>query len=276
MLKIDAHQHFWIYNPERDTWINNDMKALRKNFLPEDLKAVLEDNGISGSVVVQSDQSSAENYFQINNALENDFVRGVVGWVNLQAKDIEEQLSYLSKFQRLKGFRHILQDEKDRELMLKKKFMNGISLLSRYNFTYDILILPDQLPYAKKLAQSFPDQKFIINHLAKPDIRNKKIESWKQDILEFAKLENVYCKISGMVTEADLKKWKHHDFRPYMDVVVETFGMDRLLYGSDWPVCLISCSYKKMKSVTDNYFKSFSESEKEKFYGGNAVCVYNL
>lgn len=244
--------------------------------MPEDIEPVLVKNGIDACVVVQSDQSAVENYFQINNCLENDFVLGVVGWVNLQADDVAEQLSYYSNFQKLKGFRHVLQGEKDRSLMLKKKFMHGISLLSKYDFSYDILIFPDQLQYAKKLAEKFPNQKFVIDHIAKPYIKNKKIDGWKQDMEAFKKLENVYCKVSGMVTEADWKTWKQKDFEPYLDVVTETFGMNRLMYGSDWPVCLLSASYKKMKGIVDTYYNSFSQDEKNAFYGGNAMAFYNL
>lgn len=276
MLKVDAHQHFWVYNPERDSWINDDMKVIKRNFLPDDLEPVLVKNGIDCCVVVQSDSSPVENFFQMNNALENEFILGVVGWVDLQAEDIDEQLSYLSNFKKLKGFRHVLQGDADRALMLKKEFMAGISLLSKYDFTYDLLILPDQLKYAKELAEKFPGQKFVIDHLAKPDIKNRKINDWKKDIQAFSKLENVYCKVSGMVTEADWGKWRHEDFEPYLDAVTETFGMHRLMYGSDWPLCLVSCSYEKMKSIVDSYFQKFSESEKEKFYGENAVKFYVL
>ncbi len=239
MLKIDAHQHFWLYNPERDSWITDDMKVIRKDFLPADLETVLAENKIEACIAVQSDQSAIENFFQINNSLENDFILGVVGWINLQAYDIDEQLSYLSNFTRLKGFRHVLQGEKNRALMLTNKFMNGISMLNKYNFTYDILIFPDQLQYAKQLAEKFPHQKFVIDHIAKPYIKDKKIDGWKKDIMAFTKLENVYCKVSGMVTEADWEKWKQEDFTPYLDVVTETFGMKRLMFGSDWPVFLV-------------------------------------
>lgn len=276
MLKIDAHQHFWRYNPERDAWITDEMAVIRRDFLPADLEEVLVKNNIDGCVVVQSDQSAVENYFKLNNGLENEFIRGVVGWVDLQADDIDEQLSYLSNFQKLKGFRHVLQSEKDRALMLRKNFTYGISNLKKYDFTYDVLIYPDQLEYALKLAQKFPNQKFVINHAAKPYIKDQKIDGWKQQMKAFKTLENVYCKVSGLVTEADWKNWKYADFVPYLGVMADTFGMKRLMYGSDWPVCLVSCTYKKMKSIVDNYFKPFSRDEKDAFFGGNAMAFYNL
>ncbi|MFT3903615.1 MAG: amidohydrolase family protein [Niabella sp.] len=276
MLKIDAHQHFWHYDPVRDSWITNDMKKIRRDFLPEDLAPVLSENGMDGCMVVQSDQSPAETMFQMGNALENDFIKGVVGWVDLRAKDIDEQLAFLSNFKKLKGFRHILQGEADRSLMLKKKFMNGIAHLDKYHFTYDILIFPDQIKAAAKLAAAFPYQKFILDHIAKPPIHRGEIEAWAKDIRYLAANENVACKVSGMVTEASWKSWKQSDFQPYLDVIVEAFGMKRLLFGSDWPVCLLSATYKQVKGICNKYFKSFSGAEKDDFYGGNAIRWYGL
>jgi len=273
---IDAHQHFWKFDPVRDSWINDAMKKIRRDFLPEDLRPVLDANGIDGCVVVQSSQSEVENLFQLTNAMKHDFVRGVVGWVDLQAKDIDERLAHWRYYKKLKGFRHVLQDEKDRALMLKKKFLNGISHLEKYGFTYDILIYPDQLKYAYKLAARFPNQKFVIDHIAKPYIKDGRIDGWKQDMQAIAQLPNVFCKISGMVTEADWKQWKPKDFIPYLDVVVEAFGTKRIMYGSDWPVCLVAASYKRMKGIVDQYFKSFSDAEKKAFYGANAIKFYNL
>lgn len=275
-ITIDAHQHFWIYDPVRDSWIDESMKKIQRDFLPPHLKPVLDENQIDGCVVVQSDQTEVENLFQLTNAINHDFVKGVVGWVDLQSKDIEDKLAHYNYYKKLKGFRHILQGEKDRALMLRKKFMNGISLLEKYNFTYDILIFPDQLKYAQQLVAAFPNQKFVIDHIAKPYIKTKQIEGWRADIMAISKLPNVYCKISGMVTEADWKKWKPSDFVPYLDTVVEAFGSKRIMYGSDWPVCLVAASYKKMKAIVDNYFSSFSQKEKEDFYGANAVRFYGL
>lgn len=273
---IDAHQHFWMFDPVRDTWIDGSMKKIQRNFLPQNLQPVLQKNGIDGCVVVQSDQSEKENLFQLSNAMQNDFVKGVVGWVDLQAKDIEPKLSHYSCYQKMKGFRHVLQGEKNRALMLERNFMNGIGLLEKYHFTYDLLIFPDQLQYAKKLVAAFPNQKFVIDHIAKPYIKARTLDGWKQDMQAIAQLPNVSCKISGMVTEADWKKWRSSNFTPYLDVVVEAFGTKRILYGSDWPVCLVAASYSKMKAIVDQYFDSFSNSEKHAFYGGNAIKFYDL
>ncbi len=276
MKVIDAHQHFWKFDPIRDNWINDDMKSIQKDFLPADLEIVLNENGIEGSVVVQSDQSEKENEFQLKNAAEYNFIKGVVGWVDLQAPGIEEKLVYYKQFKKLKGFRHVLQGESQRDLMLQPRFRKGISLLRKYGFTYDILIFPDQLVYAKELVREFPDQLFVLDHIAKPPIKNKKIDEWKKDILALGAHENVYCKISGMVTEADWKNWTSDDFIPYIDVVVNAFGTKRIMFGSDWPVTLVAASYSKMKKIVDDYFSFFSKNEQKNFYGKTAIKFYNL
>ena len=276
MLRIDAHQHFWIFDPVRDSWINDEMKIIQRDFLPNDLQPVLIQNGISGSVVVQSDQSKEENEFQLRNADGNDFIKGVVGWVNLTSEDIDDQLSGLSHHKKLKGFRHVLQAEPDPAFMLQDNFLRGISHLKKYNFTYDILIFPKHLTYAKELVSTFPDQRFVIDHLAKPYIKNQVIDDWKKDLAAIAQLENVSCKISGMVTEADWKLWKKEDFKPYLDVAFEVFGSKRILFGSDWPVCLVAASYEKMMSIVEDYISGFTQQEQTDFWSGNAISFYNL
>lgn len=275
-MRIDAHQHFWKFDPVRDSWITGEMAVIQKDFFPADLQPLLIKNNFDGSVVVQSDQSEKENEFQLKNAEENDFIRGVVGWIDLQAANVEERLAYYNSFKKMKGFRHVLQGEADRALMLKPAFMNGIGNLEKFGFTYDILIYTDQLKYIPGFVAAFPNQKFIIDHLAKPDIKNKKISDWNRDIEKVAKHENVYCKISGMVTEADWKNWKQEDFVPYIDVIIEAFGPNRIIYGSDWPVCLVVTSYERVLGIVEEYFSSFSQSEQELVFGGNAVQFYNL
>lgn len=276
MLKIDSHQHFWIYDEVRDSWITEDMAVLRADFMPAQLLAELQQHHFDGSVVVQSDQSPAENLFQLENAVDNTFVKGVVGWVDLQSEAIEDELAALSAYSKLKGFRHILQGEKDRALMLKPEFLNGIAKLRPFGYTYDILIFPDQLNYAAEFAAKFPDQPFVLDHIAKPDIKNSTIEEWKKDIIALAAHENVYCKVSGMVTEADWKQWKIEDFNPYLDVVFEAFGVERLMYGSDWPVCLIAASYQQVIGLMEQYTSKLTANEQAMFWGGNATKFYNL
>ncbi|MCW3094378.1 MAG: amidohydrolase family protein [Ferruginibacter sp.] len=276
MQRIDAHQHFWKFDPVRDSWINEAMAVIQRDFLPNDLQPILQQNNFDGCVVVQSDQSEKENEFQLSNAAHFDFIKGVVGWVDLQHEAVEDSLAYYSGFSKMKGFRHILQGESDRALMLKPAFMNGISRLQKFDYTYDILIFPDQLKYAAELVAAFPNQKFVIDHIAKPGIKEHVIEDWKKDINVFAGHENVYCKISGMVTEADWKHWKTEDFTPYLDTIVKTFGTSRIMFGSDWPVCMVAASYQQMLGIVTDYFSSFTQSEQENFFGSNAFKFYNL
>jgi L-fuconolactonase len=276
MERIDAHQHFWKFDPVRDNWITEDMSRIRKDFLPGDLEPVLKENGFDGCVVVQSDQSEEENHFQLANAEKFDFIKGVVGWVDLQHDKVEARLEYFSQFRKLKGFRHVLQGEPQRDLMLNENFKRGIGLLSKYQFTYDILIFPDQLKFSEQLVSFFPDQKFVVDHLAKPYIKSGEIAGWKKDIEAIAKHPNVYCKVSGFVTEADWTHWKREDFIPYFESVTEAFGIDRIMFGSDWPVCLVSAEYREVVDIVQEYFSSYSLGEQQKLFGGNAIHFYNL
>lgn len=276
-MRIDAHQHFWKYNEERDTWITDDMAVIQRHFLPEDLKPVIHEANIDGTVIVQSDQSKDENIFQLANSLQHDFVKGVVGWVDLMAEDIEDQLAYYQEFKKMRGFRHVLQGEKQRDFMLQPNFMRGIGKLKRFNYTYDILIYPDQLQYTVDFVKKFPDQPFVLDHIAKPYIKDGKINEWKKEIENLGRFENLYCKVSGMVTEAKWNAWKKEDFKPYLDTVVEAFGTDRLMFGSDWPVCLVAAtSYAEVLELVTDYFQGFSKDERKKIFGGNAIRFYNL
>ena len=275
-MKIDAHQHFWKYDLLRHHWIGDEMAVIRRDFLPEHLAEVLIENKVDGCVAVQADQSVTETEFLLNLALSNDFIKGVVGWVDLRAADLEAQLENYSQHNLLKGFRHILQGEKQRDLCLDSSFQRGIALLAPYGFTYDILIHQDQLPFIPEFAARFPDQRFVIDHIAKPGIREKEIGDWKRGIEKVALHENVSCKISGLVTEADLNTWTNRDFIPYLDVVVHAFGTDRIMYGSDWPICLAAGNYTRVLQLVESYFSSFSTFEQELFFGGNATAFYSL
>jgi len=273
---IDSHQHFWNFDPVRDSWISDEMNAIRRDFSPAELKPLLDENSIAGCVAVQADQSEAENEFLLSFADQHEFIRGVVGWLDLQANDLEEKLSRYTHRTKLKGFRHVLQGEKQRDFMLRSAFRNGIATIGRFNYTYDILIFPDQLAYTTTFVREFPDQRFVVDHLAKPYIKAKKLDEWKRDMKAFAQHENVLCKVSGMVTEADWKNWKKEDFNPYLDAVVELFGTDRLMYGSDWPVCLVAASYREAFSIVKDYFSTFSKAEQAMIFGDNAIRFYNL
>jgi len=274
--RIDAHQHFWNFDRVRDSWINDEMAIIQRDFLPQDLQPLLTENNLDGSVLVQCDQSEKENEFLLNHANDFDFIKGVVGWVDLQSNDVEERLAYYHSFNKMKGFRHILQGEAERGMMLRPAFMNGISKLKNFDFTYDILIYPDQIQYVGDFVKTFPDQKFVIDHIAKPNIKEKNISEWKKGMEALAEYPNLYCKISGMVTEADWKNRGKEDCNPYMDAIVEAFGTKRIMFGSDWPVCLVAANYQQAMEIAVNYFSSFTQSEQEDFFGLNAINFYNL
>jgi L-fuconolactonase len=277
MQRIDAHQHFWKFDPVRDNWINSDMSVIARDFLPNDLLPLLQGNNIDGTVLVQTCHTDEDNRFMLELADQHAFIKGVVGWVNLQSIRVEDKLKYYhGRFPKMKGFRHVLQADPDDQLMLRDSFKNGISLLNKYNFTYDILIYPKHLKYAAQLVAEFPDQKFVVDHLAKPHIKTREIDSWKRDIEALSKNPNVYCKVSGMLTEADWYSWKTEDFIPYLDTVFNAFSTDRVMYGSDWPVCKLAGGYNRALEILQIYTSRFSEKEQAQFYGGNAIEFYNL
>lgn len=275
MFTIDAHQHFWKYHVAKHGWIDDAMTVIRTNFLPADLEPVLLQHHIDGCIAVQADQTNDETSFLLQLAAENNFIKGIVGWVDLRAADIDEQLQYYKQFNAVKGFRHLLQGE-DPAFMLQPAFLNGIAALQQYQFTYDVLVFPKHLKAVLELVKKFPDQLFVIDHIAKPTIKAGLMDDWKKDIELLASFNNVYCKISGMVTEADYQHWKQADFTPYLDVVVNAFGSKRIMYGSDWPVCLVAASYEKMLAIVKEYFASFSLTEQQDFFGINAAVFYQL
>lgn len=275
-MKIDSHQHFWKYNPIKDAWITKEMKVIQKDFLPTDLKPLLIENQVDGCVAVQADQSEKETRFLLDLAKDNDFIKGIVGWVDLCAENIDERLEYFYKYKKLKGFRHIIQAEADLDFMLSERFLNGISKLEKYKFTYDILIFPKHLENAAKLVERFPNQNFVIDHLAKPDFKNKEFSEWEKGIKAIAKYPNVLCKVSGLVTEADWNNWTATDFTYCLDVLTEAFGIDRLMFGSDWPVSLLAASYADSCDIAEQYFSKFSKGDQDKFWSKNAINFYHL
>jgi L-fuconolactonase len=275
-MKIDSHQHFWIYNLVKDTWINEEMKVIKSDFLPADLQPLLSANQVNGCVAVQADQTEKETRFLLDLAIDNDFIKGIVGWVDLCADNIDERLEYYYKYKKIKGFRHIIQAEADLDFMLSKRFLNGISKLEKYKFTYDILIFPKHLENAGKLVAKFPNQNFVIDHLAKPDFKNKEFTEWEMGIKAIAKYPNVMCKVSGLVTEADWNNWTATDFTYCLDVVTEAFGIDRLMFGSDWPVSLLATSYADSCDIAEQYFSKFSKEDQDKFWSRNAIDFYQL
>ena len=272
---IDGHVHFWKYNKVRDSWITDEMKILRRDFLPKDIESLLIENDVHGVIAVQADQSEAETDFLIELSESNYFIKGIVAWVNLKDKNIEERLQHFSRFKIIKGYRHIVQAEPD-GFLNNKNFLRGIKSLRSFGYTYDILIYHNQLKEAIEFVNKFPDQKFVIDHCAKPGIKNKEIGDWKKCIREIAQNKNIYCKLSGLTTEATWNKWNADDLYPYLDIVFESFGTGRLMYGSDWPVMLLSAKYIQWKRLLESYMKNFSDNEKQKVFGKNASNFYDL
>ncbi|MBL0738629.1 amidohydrolase family protein [Flavobacterium sp. GN10] len=273
--RIDSHQHFWKFDPVRDSWIDETMQNIQRDFLPEDLQPLLNANHFEGCVAVQASQSEEETHFLLDLASKNDFIKGVVGWIDLRNENIEERLKFFSDQKKLKGFRHVVQGEAD-DFMFGAEFRRGIAVLKPFNYTYDILIFERQLPAAISLVKDFPNQKFVIDHIAKPDIKSETIFSWKSGIEEIAKYDNVWCKISGMVTEADWKNWKPEDLKPYLDVVFENFSADKLMYGSDWPVLNVASDYSEVVKTLEDYISKFSIEDQNKIWFENAKEFYKL
>ncbi|WP_281632977.1 amidohydrolase family protein [Flavobacterium luteolum] len=273
--RIDSHQHFWKFDPVRDSWIDETMQNIQRDFLPEDLQPLLNANQFEGCVAVQASQSEEETHFLLDLASKNDFIKGVVGWIDLRNENIAERLQFFSDQKKLKGFRHVVQGEAD-DFMFGKEFRRGIAALKPFNYTYDILIFERQLPAAISLVQDFPNQKFVIDHIAKPNIKSGSIDSWKNGIEEIAKYENVWCKISGMVTEADWKNWKPEDLKPYLDVIFENFAVDKLMYGSDWPVLNVASDYNEVVKTLEDYISKFSIEDQNKIWFENAKEFYKL
>jgi L-fuconolactonase len=274
-MKVDAHQHFWQFNPQKDAWITEEMAVLKNDFLPKNLQPLLQQHQFDGCVAVQADSSEKETLFLLNLAEQNDFIKGVVGWLDLCNENIEERLYHFLKFDALKGIRHILQAEED-GFMFRKDFQRGISALQKYNLTYDILIFPHQLKEAIELVDKHPKQKFILDHSAKPYIKDGKIKAWQRHIETLSEFENVACKISGFTTEADWKSWNKNEIKPYLDVVFNSFGTKRTLFGSDWPVSILAGKFAETVSLVEDYVQQFSETKQQEIMGLNAKHWYHL
>lgn len=273
---IDSHHHFWKYDPVEYDWIDDSMKKIRADFLPDDLQLTIQETNVDGVISVQARQSLEETDWLIGLANQNNFIKGVVGWLPLIQKDIGGYLEKYSEEKLLKGVRHVIQGEPDPAFMLRKDFNHGIALLKKYSLVYDILIVERQLPTTIRFVDQHPDQVFVLDHIAKPLIGKKELSPWKENIQKLARRENVNCKISGMVTEADYQKWTTSQLLPYFEVILEAFGPNRLLFGSDWPVCLVGTSYKNWMDLVQKNITSLSETEQLKIMGGNATRLYQL
>jgi L-fuconolactonase len=275
-MRIDAHQHFWRYDPLQYPWIGDSMEPLKRDYLPDDLKPLLDQAGIQGTIAVQARQSLAETAWLLELADRHPSIKAVVGWVDLRSPHVREQLEHYVQHPKLRGIRHIVQDEPDDRFMLQPGFLHGLSTLGEFNLIYDVLLFPRHLPVAIEVVKQFPQQRFVLDHIAKPAIRTGGFSPWDADIRSLAHFENVSCKISGLVTEAAWKQWQPNDFRRYLDHVMDCFGPDRLMFGSDWPVCTLSGDYTEVVLLIQDYLAAFPVEIQQKIWGDNAAQFYAI
>jgi len=275
-MVIDSHHHFWKFNPAEYGWIDESMSVIRRDFLAEDLRDAIQSAGVDAVISVQARQSMEETHWLLSIANENKFIRGVVGWVPLISDRVKQDLETVAADPKLRGVRHVIHDEPDEQFISREDFNRGVSLLKEFKLAYDILIFERQLPVATRFVDRHPDQVFVLDHLAKPKIKTGDREAWAKNIRELGKRPNVYCKMSGMVTEADWQNWTQQQLRDYFDVALEAFGIERLMAGSDWPVCLLACGYKRWWDILRQWTAEMSEQQKEQFFGLNAIKAYGL
>ena len=275
-LRIDAHQHFWRYSATDYGWISDDMHVLRRDFLPPDLAPLLAANGFDGSMAVQARQTLDETNWLLDLADDYPFILGVVGWVNLCSPRVADDLAALTDRRKLVGIRHIVQGEPDDEFLLRPDFCRGVARLEGFGLAYDILIFPGHLPVAVEFARRFPRQRFVLDHLAKPSVRTGELAGWARDLRGLAALDNVSCKLSGMVTEADWSDWTSAGIEPCLDTAMEMFGAERLMIGSDWPVCTLAADYTRTMTLVIDYVGRLSDSERDLVLGLNAQRFWRL
>ena len=276
MKIIDAHHHLWKYNPPEYGWIDDSMKALKQDFLPEDLEAEMQAANIAGTIVVQARQSLEETRWLLEMADKHPFINGVVGWIDLRSPYVVQQLRDFAGHPKLVGARHVIHDEADEDFMLRPEFKTGLVYAGAYGLCYDLLLFPRHLRRAVKLVNSLPRQRFILDHLGKPPIQKGELEPWKADINKLATYPNVWCKLSGMVTEADWNRWTPDDLKPYMEIILEAFGPDRIMIGSDWPVCTLAGAYSKVMKIVPDFIKSLNQADQARILYKNAIDCYQL
>lgn len=276
MTTVDSHHHFWKYNAEEYGWLDDSMAALRRDFLPPDLAATLSAAGVDRAITVQVRQTVEETEWMLGVAEQHDYIAGVVGWVPLCDPGVASVLDKFVGRPKLRGIRHIVQGEPDDRFLLGDDFNRGIRALQPYELVYDILIYERHLPAAIEFVDRHPDQQFVLDHIAKPRVRDGEIGEWRENLRELARRENVACKLSGVATEADFHKWTEAQLRPYIDAALEVFGPQRIMFGSDWPVCLAAIPYADWFAMVNRAIGGFSESERERVLGGTATEVYAL
>ena len=276
MLRIDSHHHLWRFNPKEYGWIDEQMQVLRHDFLPPDLYKEISAAGINASIAVQARQTLEETRWLLELATQNDFIRGVVGWVPLIDPNVGDIMATFAAHPKLRALRHVLQDEPDENYILREDFNRGIRELKTHNLTYDILIFERHLPQTIRFVDQHPNQTFVVDHLAKPRVKFGALEPWRAHMHELAKRPNVYCKISGLATEADHKNWTEDQLQPYMDTVLSAFGPGRTMFGSDWPVSLLALSYQRWVSLVEKTTASLSTEEQQQFWGEKAIAAYGI
>lgn len=276
MRTIDSHQHFWRYQAEEYGWITPDKAVLRRDFMPEDLQPMLGPSDVTGTIAVQARQTPEETAWLLELASQHAFIRGVVGWVDLCGPALGAQLERFGRHPKLVGVRHVVHDEPDDAFMLRPDFRAGIAQLAAYDLTYDLLLFPKHLPVATQLARRFLQQRFVLDHIAKPDIRGRAMEPWATDLRALAACPNVFCKLSGLVTEAEWQRWSAGDFTAYLDVVITAFGPRRLMVGSDWPVCTLAGSYAATMDLVARHLAKFPPADQQRILGDNCADFYRL
>lgn len=275
-MRIDAHQHFWNYDPIKHSWINDDMKVIRRDFSPGDLAPSLKELKFDGTIAVQADETMEETTFLLELARKNDFIKAVVGWVDLRKDAVEDELLTLKSNKKLAGFRSIMQGAEDDAYLKNPVFLKNVSRLSQFDYTYDLLVFHNQMESLIKFTDKLPDNRLILDHIGKPDIKNKEIKQWKEHLRILSANPNIYCKLSGMLTEADHQQWTYDDIMPYMETAAEYFGIDRICFGSDWPVCLLAGSFKQVHDVVNRFADQLNATEREKIFGSNTAAFYKI
>lgn len=275
-MKIDAHHHFWQYNTDEFGWIDDSMQRIRQDFLPSDLEQELSKVGVDGVVSVQARQSIEETNWLLMLAEQHDFIKGVVGWVPLADPMIREYLGFLSGNKKLKAVRHVVQAEPNDKFILQDEFNVGVSALAEYGLIYDILVFERHLPHVIKFVDRHPNQKFVLDHIAKPRIKENLIDDWAAQICQLGRRENVYCKVSGMITEANFDSWSLEQLKPYWDMTLAAFGPNKLMFGSDWPVCLVASQYDRWFYAVAELASYLSIEEQARLFGETAFEVYGL
>lgn len=276
MHMIDSHQHFWQVGRFEYPWMSSDLGVLYRDYLPHDLSPILRQNGVDKTVLVQASNSVAESLWLLQLADANSFIAGVVGWIDLMSPQVEEQLRELSAHPKFKGVRHLVESEPDDDWLVRPAVLSGLKRLATYDLSYDLLVHTRHLKYVPQVAERCPELALVIDHLAKPPIARNEIKEWSQALAPLAKFPNINCKLSGLVTEANWNSWQTNDLHPFVDRALELFGADRMMFGSDYPVCLLAATYEQVLESFQEILKDLNETERDKIFSTNAAKFYRL